>query len=271
MTHQLIKRGPKQWSCEVCHQSWTYESKAWCPGVPIIAYKNRGTLMSKTELGKRGYKNGDADLPPSPCSYRMNTAKNDVLYVKLYDPAQCTLKRPVKHKVVHHVDHLAWPKAWLPFLEALIDWKDEHHNERGQRAMDYDRAWQAQCLEVARQASSLLCFDSDDMAALGEETVTFTFALSSLRTRYEDHGIGPAEAQGLIELLLGRYQDYKWRTRPPLTAEEIAAQAARRAEDEWTWNEQYAARRAKQFEPPAWMTDEAALPPPVQLPMFGEG
>lgn len=272
MTHQLIKRGPRDWYCEICHQSWTSESKAWCPGVPIISYANRGGLMSKTELGKRGFKNGNADLPPSPCSYRMNTAKNDVLYVKLYDPTQCTPKRIVKHKVVHHVDHLAFPVRWFPFLDEMTVWRRDHLNEKGILAWTVQRAWYEKCIEMARMVSPLLFYTRADIEALAGEVADFVFPLSPIRAQWEMRGPSVDQAEALIDLLTACHRNWVWDHRPPPTEDELEARRLKRERHDRESAERLAEFNARKYDLPAWMTqDEAALPPPVQLSMFGEG
>lgn len=281
MTHTLIQRGPKDWYCSVCRQQWTSPSKAWCPGVPVIAYKDRGPLMSQTEMDKRGYKT-DA-LPISTCCYRMNTKHAEVLYVPLYDPSGCARKKVVKRKLVHYVDALHWPLAWMPFLERLVAWKDEHMGRKTETAQTVEEAgieadarwerlqeWHDLCFEVARMTSCLLVFTADEVAALGD-TVTFTFDLMPIRLTWESRSPSIRQRDDLIDMLLGRYRGWRYASRSP---DEIAAQqtaaaeiTARRVAEQ---RAEEAVRRAKLFEPVEWMTQDEALPPAVQKPLFEE-
>lgn len=266
MSHDIVKRGSKRYECTVCGQEWTFPSKAHCPGMKVIAYADRGALMSKTELDKRGYK--ASGLPKSECCYRMTTAQIDVLYVKLYDPAKCTRKKERKHKLVHYVDVLHWPVAWMSFLESLGTWHEDHRNEYGALTWERRHEWQEKCLEMARMASALLAFTPEDISQLHEETIEFQFPLTAIRTHWQDHGLALAQAEQLIELLLSRYREYKWRNRPPLTEEEWEQI---RLKTEAYEREQQAIRderRAKLFEGITRMTPDEDLPPAVQRSLF---
>jgi hypothetical protein len=262
MTHALVKRGPKDWYCTVCTQSWTIPSKAWCPDMIVIAYADRGPLMSQTELYKRGYKT--SFLPPSTCCYRMNTANNDVLYVKLYDPALCTLRPVKKHKVLHYIDVLHWPKAWGPLLDTIQQWDDEH--KRGEHA----RVWRAMCLEMGRMVSPLLTFAPDEIAAFAGDTIEFKFPLIPVRSEWADRDASFKMAQDLVELLLKNHRNWIWRNRPPLTEAELEEQRLKTEERNRRGLQIVNQELQERFCLPDWVTIDADLPPAVQKTMFDD-
>lgn len=260
--HDIVKRGSKDYYCTVCRQSWTAPSKAYCPDMIVIPYDQRGRLMSKTELGKRGYKNGADDLPEATCCYRMTTGNVDVLYVKLYDPELCTPKKQRKHKTVHYAESLHWPKAWFLFLEDIYQWQIE--NKKGEQA----RVWRSLCLEVARMTSPLLFFTPDEITAMAGETVEFKFPLTPIRTQWNERNVSSEQAETLVDLLVYAYRDWQWKNRPPLTEEQheqrrLKQEARERAE-------RYALEqmRAKLFEPPDWLTSQEVQSPAIQLSLF---
>lgn len=268
MSHTLIQRGPKDWYCSDCHQSWQSPTKAYCPGVPVIAYKDKGGLMSKTEMDKRGYKT-DRLPPPAPCVFRMTDGRNDVQYVKLYDPSLCPRKKEVKHRLVHYVDHLAWPKAWLPFLEALVAWRDDH---RERETFEMRNEWDDLSFSLARQTSCLLAFTHEEIAALGE-TVMFTFDLMPIRTRYERRKSPDfRQCQDLIEVLLKAYHRWWWANRSPDEIETQGIEAAARTERrEAEMRANNRALREGLFPLVPRVTWAEDAPPPVQLSLFEDG
>ena len=94
--HQLIQRGPKDFYCAVCHQQWQSKSKAYCPGLHVVKGDEWGTLMTKTMLGKAGYKNDQDSLPEPKACYRRSWDGSSPEYVMLYDRVECIRKKEVK-------------------------------------------------------------------------------------------------------------------------------------------------------------------------------
>jgi hypothetical protein len=260
MTHELIKRGAKDYYCTKCDQQWTFESKAHCPNMQVIAYRDRGPLMSKTELDKRGYKT-DA-LPHATCCYRMNDANNNVLYVKLYEPSQCALKKTRKHKVLHYIDSLHWPKSWGTILETVQQWDSEH--KRG----EHIRAWRQICLDTARLVSPLLAFTPDEITALGGEAIEFKFPLIPVRTEWPDRDVSFKQAQDLIDLLLSRYSDWKWQNRPPLTEAEMEARRIKQEERNRRGLQIVNQELKERYALPDWVTAPNDQPPAKQQSLF---
>lgn len=258
--HDLIKRGSKDFYCTVCKQEWTVPSKAHCPGMVVIRYDQRGRLMSKTELDKRGYKTNV--LPEPTCLYRMTTGNVDVFYVKLYDPELCTPKKVRKHKTLHYVESLHWPKAWFLFIETVQQWENE--NKKGEQS----RVWRSMCLELARMASPALFFTPEEITAFAGETVEFKFPLTPIRTQWTDREASVKQAEELVDLLLYSYREWKWNNRPPLTEEQIEQRRLKQEARERTEQYALAQLRAGLFELPAWVTSQETQPPAIQQPLF---
>ena len=262
MSHNLIKRGPKRYQCTVCDQKWTFESKAHCPHMRVISYADRGPLMSKAELGKRGYQT--RFLPEATCCYRMTTGRLDVMYVKLYDPSQCALKKPRKHKVLHYVGSLHWPKAWGSFLDTIQQWCDE--NKKGEQP----RVWREMCLGLARMASPLLFFTPDEITSFAGETINFDFPLIAIRTQWNESNVSAAQAEELVDLLLSRYRNWKWQNRPPLTEDEIEQRRVKVEERNRRGLQIVTQELQERFALPVWMTDTPELPPAIQKSLWHE-
>lgn len=94
--HTLIQRGPKDWYCTACHQSWQTKSKASCPGIHVVKGDEWGTLMTKTMLGKAGYKNDESSLPEPTACYRRSFDGSSPEYVMLYDRSLCERKKEIR-------------------------------------------------------------------------------------------------------------------------------------------------------------------------------
>lgn len=260
--HDIVKRGSKDFYCTVCRQEWTAPSKAHCPRMPVISYAQRGTLMSQTELGKRGYKNSLSDLPKSTCCYRMLTRRMDDIYVKLYDPAECTLKAPSKRpRLVQWIDSLHWPKAWLPFLEDLSQWRYGHNPGNA----EYTREWRQRCLDIVRMASAIHCFTEDELIQLGEGYVVLKFSLTAIRREWEDRGISRRHANDLTELMLFAYRGQRIRLSPSALSVEID----RRIHEAQERRKEAAQRGVWSTDHLAWMPPSPSSPSPAkQQPLF---
>jgi hypothetical protein len=212
MSHQIIKRGSKDFYCTVCIQQWTIKSKAHCPGMKVIAWAKRGTFMSQTELGQRGYKNAPEDLPEPTCCYRSSGYNHAVVYTYLYDSDQCVRKKETgRPRLIKYIETLHWPKAWLPFLEDLSEWAYAHDH----RNPNHAREWQRWCLEIGRMASAIHCFTEDELMQLGENYVVLTFSLAAIRAHWTDRRTSMDQVDALTEQLLRAYR--KQRQPKPLS------------------------------------------------------
>lgn len=220
--HDLIKRGPKHWECTVCGQEWQSESKAYCPRIPVIAFSERGALRSKTELSKLGHKTDR--LPRATVCYRMNDANNDVQYVSLYDPSTLERKRQRPHRVVHYIEALYWPVAWMDVFTHL----NEDEQERGD-SMPV-REWEVRVRPLAGMASSLLFYTREEIEAFAGVTIEFKLPVMPVRVSWPDVGTANKQLMDLIKQLQSCYRTWKY---PPMT------------DDEWTAFKENAAIKAR--------------------------
>jgi hypothetical protein len=201
--HDLVRRGSKDYYCTVCRQSWTYKSDAHCPGIPVIPYNERGTLMSRVELGQRGYKNDPEYLPKPKGVYRTTSGHNYVVvYAFLYDSEQCVRKEPKRKTVIQYIESLHWPKAWLPFLEDISQWAYNHDR----RNPNHVREWQQRFAEVVRMASAIHRFTEDELKQFGEDYVVLTFSLTAIRAHWTESSTSIQQADMLMERLLQAYR-----------------------------------------------------------------
>jgi hypothetical protein len=190
----------------------------------VIAYSDRGALMSQTELGHRGYRTAQKDLPEPMCCYRSSGYNHAVVYTWLYDPARCVLKKQTtRPRLVQYIDSLIWPNAWLPFLEELQQWDNENDKSKHPGT----REWQRRCLELGRIASAAILFSKAELEQLKEEYVVLSFSLTAIRPHWGDHRTSREQAEKLCEQMLRSYRS-KHRVQPPLS--EVGMEVKRRVQ-----------------------------------------
>lgn len=119
MTHELIKRGAKDYYCTKCDQEWTSPSKAHCPGLHVVKADEWGTLMTKTQLGRFGYKNDAPHLPKPQACYRRSYDGSSPEYVMLYDRNECVPKKEIKkgRRKTGYLSEIAVP----PIVATMIE------------------------------------------------------------------------------------------------------------------------------------------------------
>lgn len=260
MSHTLEKLGPKHYRCTVCHQEWQSPSQAYCPGLPVIPRSQRGTLMDKTELKRRGYKTDN--LPEVTCCYRLFTQHGDV-YVDLYDSTQCEKAQQRKHRIVHYIDSLAWPVAWMSTIENLIRIKDESWK---QATAD----WYQRSHEIASMAAELVHYTPDEVRTMAGEIVIVKFdRLRLVRLDWRTTRRHSNDSTALTAELINAYK--RWKSTQPLTEEEIARRALIRAQIEQDKRRSEAeakARRDALFNGPNRLVPPLDGPAPQQRPLF---
>jgi hypothetical protein len=229
----------------------------------VIAFSDRGALRSKTELDKLGYKVDT--LPRAMVCYRMNDANNDVQYVKLYDPSTLERKRQNPRRVVHYVEALYWPVAWMDVFAHL----NEDEQERG--APMSAREWNERVRPIAGMASSLLFYAREEIEAFAGETVEFKLPVMPVRVSWPNVGMANKQLDDLIKRLVSCYRTWKY---PPMTDEEwtvFRAEAAVKAKRAFEILSQEMPQNAARYALPDWVvTTDEALPPAVQLNLFDE-
>lgn len=259
--HELVRRSAKDYYCTVCRQEWTYKSEAYCPGMPVIVWATRGTLMSQTELGQRGYKNTPEDLPEPTCCYRSSGYNHAVVYTYLYDSDQCVRKKETgRARVIKYIESLHWPNAWLPFLEDLSEWAYAHDY----RNPNHAREWQLWCLEIVRMASAIHCFTEDELMAFGEDYVVLTFSLTAIRTHWTDRSTSMSQADTLTEQLLRAYR----KQREPVPLSEVAIEVNTRIKQAREKREQAIRERGVQVLPKWIIPPLESVGPAKQQSLF---
>jgi hypothetical protein len=180
MNHTLIRHSSKHYICAACGQSWQGPSEAYCPGLRVIkAGEDWGTLHTKTQLGRAGYKNDARHLPEPVACYRCSWDGSDPEYIMLYEPSQCTRKTVVRktRRRTGYLSEVVVPAS----VRGLLD----QYMEAKRRADDYtwsekeaytpirqDRDRKAIDLCNAVIAAQLLT--SQELAALDAITLTIT-------------------------------------------------------------------------------------------------
>jgi hypothetical protein len=267
MSHQIVKRGAKDYTCSVCNQHWTIPSKAHCPGLPVVPFSKRGTWMSQTELDHRGYR---IKALPEPIACYRTAVDHSVVYVWLYDPVLCERKRESKRlKVLHYVDTLQWPTMWLDAFERAIEYRDLL-DERAQRAIAHDPlnyrdpAWQLIVRDIAERASSLVFFAADELG----ETVTLSIPLSGVRRQWSENWHRQSDMHKLVSSLERAYKEHQWKTRPRLSDEQLQALEDKRIAHEREREAQESERRAKLFEFSRHLVPDTPLTPAIQRELF---
>lgn len=245
--HELIKLGAKHYKCTVCGQEWQSQTKAYCPRIPVIEFRERGNLRSKTELDKLGYKVDK--LPRATVCYRMNDANNDVQYVKLYDPSSLERKRQNLRRVVHYVEELYWPVAWMDVFTFL------RQDEQDIGAPMSAREWNERVRPIASMASSLLFYSREEIEAFAGETIEFKLPVLPVRVSWPNVGTANKQLDDLIKRLVSCYLNWK---HPPMT------------DEEWkVFREESAAKAKRAFE---FLRQEMAQNAPlIRTPLIDDG
>lgn len=265
MSHQLVKRGSKSYECTVCGQHWTQPSKAHCPGLPVIAWSQRGTLMSQTELSQRGYRINTAPTP-SAC-YRSQDYNHNTIYVWLYDSTQCERKRETKRlKIIQHVDTLQWPRIWMSALDRyneFVDMATEQAQKVIAREPEFyrDEMFQSIVRDIAERASCLVF--SPEI----EDTIILKIPLTGIRRAYGEGWNRVLDMHKLVASLMRAYKEYMWHNRPPLTDEQKSAIAAKQEAYTQEQARLDAERRAALFDFPRTLVDHSG-DTPVQRSLF---
>lgn len=261
MSHTLEKLGPKRYRCTVCHQEWQSQAKSYCPRIPVISFGDRGPLRSKTELDKLGYKTDN--LPRAEVCYRMVDGRNDVMYVKLYDPATLPRKRQNPRREVHYVEVLYWPVAWMDVFASL--------HELGEMMADGEamphREWLECIRPVGQMASTLLVFTREEIERMAGEVIAFRLPVLPVRTRWPNVGTANTQLEALYNRLKNEYLNWRY---PPWTDEQWKAHRLETEEkNRRAWEFTYKEHLERQ----GWAgvtrpTDDYALP--VQRSLFKE-
>lgn len=250
--HDIVKRAPKDFYCNVCRQSWQQESKAPCPGVPVYAYGAWGDLVTKNQLRGKGYSAGKKSLPSPVGCYR---GMED--YVMLYDVKDATPKRAsTRINTTYYLETVCWPKSMFPILDYFTgtQWDVD------QILSGDDMAWTR--FEVAELAIHLGCFESSET---GDCAVLKLKPPMNVHKRYRQWGNN--ESHKLSERVIRAYQQWQIDNRPRLTDEQIAALDAKREAYAQEQARLDAERRAKLFDFPRTLVDHGEETP-VQKGMF---
>ncbi len=274
MSHQIIKRGTKDFYCAVCRQQWTAPSKAHCPRLPVIAFSQRGTWASQTELSHRGYR--VKTLPEPIACYRSSDSNHSVIYVWLYDPALCERKKPTTRlRTLLYVDSLQWPISWLTTFERSLEYRDML-DEKAQHALDNepqtyrDPMWQSIAREIAECASSLVFFSQDELTTLCGDMALLSFPLLGIRRQWADNWHRQTDMHKAVQSLEKAYKEHKWRSRPRLSEDQLQELSLKREQRTQEMIVKEAERRARLFDPPDWITPHDRLGPAQQRGLFGD-
>ena len=102
MGDHILVEHPNGWLCESCGLTWSYKPKHLCPQMTQYRYGEwPDTLMTRNQLNAAGYQTG-RNLPPvAAVVYR---SKSPDGWLRLYDPAQATPKRPVSDDQRENLD-----------------------------------------------------------------------------------------------------------------------------------------------------------------------
>lgn len=281
MSHSLIQRGPKDWYCTVCHQQWMTKSKATCPGLHVVKSDEWGTLMTKTMLGRFGYKNDAASLPEPKACYRRSYDGSDPEYVPLYDRDECVRKKEIKkgRRRSGYLSEIVAP----PIAVAMIERLQAHLTFEQGMAHSEDRSLSARRYEVAADlCNTVVCaqwMTDAELAAAGFITLPIPPRQLPKGTVFTERTGG---VLGFAFDVLRSYEAYRNPDVPrpidrrPLAAYEAAqtrqkireqAQEARRQEQR---KQEKASLPARSVDYADWQTQDENLPPAVQTSMFGD-
>lgn len=222
MSHRLIQRGPKDWFCTVCHQDWQSKSKAHCPGMHVIKHDEWGTLMTKTMLGKAGYKNGWQDLPEPVCCYRRSFDGSDPEYVMLYDRSLCVRKKEIKkgRRKTGYLSQL----VVTPLLKTLIERYEESIILHNTTPFTEDRFlihyWYQCASDLANAAVCTQLMTDQELERDGFFTIEITPLQFSKGLVFADGG---TPSRNIADRVLAGYRLYR---DGPTVIESVSADAA---------------------------------------------
>jgi hypothetical protein len=281
MSHQLIRRGPKDWYCSACHQQWQTKSKAHCPGLHVVKSDEWGTLMTKTMLGRFGYKNDPASLPEPKACYRRSYDGSEPEYVPLYDRNECVRKKEIKkgRRRSGYLSEIVAPPAVVDMIErfqTLLEFEQSmaHSEDRTLSVRRYEAA--------ADLCNGVTCaqFMTDlELAAVSFITLPIPPRHLPKGTVFTDRTGG---VLGFAFDVLRSYEAYRdpdtlpLIDRRPLAAYEVAQARQRMREEAHAARHQEQRKQEKEgravrfIEYSAWQTPDEALPPAVQKPMFDD-
>lgn len=179
MGHTLVQRGKKDWHCTVCDQSWQSPSKAYCPGKHVVSADEWGTLMTKTQLGRAGYKNDYKSLPKSTVCYRRSYDGSDPEYVNLYDPMLCERKQTLRkgRRRSGYLHDIVVPTLCIPFIERYREALDRT-GEGSIPSHDYDRE-EDTMIDLANVIITAQWMSDKELAAV--ESITIQIAAFNCR------------------------------------------------------------------------------------------
>lgn len=196
LDHNIVKRGARDFHCIVCKQQWKSESKAACPGLPVYPRGNWGELLTKNQLGAKGYSITDKALPPPVACYR---GYDD--YVMLYDPAQATPKRALNRpRSTYYLETIWWPAPMLLLLEqyvALTDGPDKGYSDE----------MQARRREISEFAICLGCFSEAEGSAITDGVLLTLKPGMTVHRRHQDQGFW-GEREKLGAAIIEAYRRY---------------------------------------------------------------
>lgn len=258
MSHTILQRGPKDFTCTVCGQSWVSESKGYCPGVTVYPYGAWGTLMTKNQLSAKGFSVTPATLPEPVGAYRR---VKEADYVMLYDQTQAQAKKSIKRtRITYYLESLLWPYSQLSVLD---EW----------RAMEYGKFEPSERSALIRTISEMaVClgaFAPHEAAALTDGAMLTLNPAMTVHRQYGRQGFW-GEREKLVERVTAAYGRFLW---TPKLMDEAVVEFHRRksaAKEE----EREAARRAQrlaEFERMGnSLIDDVIDTPAVQRSLFDE-
>jgi hypothetical protein len=280
MSHQLVQRGPKDWTCVKCHQTWQAKSKAHCPGLHVVKTDEWGTLMTKTMLGRFGYKNDAAHLPKPKACYRRSYDGSDPEYVMLYDRNECAPKKAIKkgRRKTGYLSEIVAPPVVVSLIKRFqevvaLEQEMAHSADHSLVGLRYEAA--------ADMCNMIICaqlMTDPELAVVDFITLqippvnmpkgtvltprsggVMAFAYNVLNS-YEDH-LNPDAPKLVDRRMLSAYDVSNARQRLRYEAQETRRQQQLAQDD---------ASHRTQFEFSLWQTDDTPLPPAVQKSMFDD-
>lgn len=207
MTHNLIKRGSKDYYCTKCNQQWTAPSKAHCPNLKVYKYDEFGALMTKTQLGQAGYKNMPKDLPTPTGCYRRTMDGRDNEYVKLYDPSLCEKKKPSNRprKKTGVLSKVVIPSSILALIDLYRD--TTHIRETNKYSQDHDifHHWTESAIDLANAVQYAQLMTDEELA----QANAITLIITPYRFRGEVYDArNPSNAHMIARRVMTAYQHY---------------------------------------------------------------
>lgn len=250
--HQIVKRGPKDYYCTVCHQSWQKESKAYCPGLPVYWHGAWGDLLTKNQLGAKGYSIGKNALPAPVGCYRGMDG-----YVMLYDAKDATPKRAsTRVNTTYYLESVYWPKAMFP----ILDHHTEHQWDITKEPRSHDEIiWTYR--EIAELAIHLGCFNEEGNQ-MTEGVLLVLKPAMIVHRRYGEWG-NETERRKLGTRVIEAYRKWRIDTRPRLTDEQLAELEAQRQKREEERKQAEAEARKQLFNFPRHLVENTG-PTPTQ-------